>query len=409
MDENSDAFDVEGKIFIGGLSWQTTEATLRLHFEKYGELEDVAMMIDKRTGQPRGFGFIKMKVTSDADVIVQKEHFIDGRKVDVKRAVPRDKAPAPTRTESKKIFVGGLSGDVTDTVFSEYFCQFGAVKDAVVMLDRTTDRSRGFGFVTFENDADVEKVLSTENTIMGKWVEVKRAEPRDVKGFDGSGGGSPRNGNYTQQYSRGGRGAGTDGRGGSSPRGYGSPRGGAMVPEEYPPYGAMYMGPGQMRGGYQRGYSDGYPPGYGPASYAMPYGGGYPGGYPGAYAAYPAYAGRGPVLESSDGSGSQIPGAGHPGGPGGYDTYGRGPVGQYPYGSSALAGYGGAYGYTGAYPVPVGRAAEYDAAGYAGYKATQQSTPPQAPQGQQQPGQPQQQQQGQQQAARSDRGFVSYS
>ena len=134
----------------------------------------------------------------DADVIVQKEHFIDGRKVDVKRAVPRDKAPAPTRlltstisdktlsffigrTESKKIFVGGLSGDVTDEVFREYFCQFGAVKDAVVMLDRTTDRSRGFGFVTFENDADVEKVLSTENTIMGKWVEVKRAEHRDVK------------------------------------------------------------------------------------------------------------------------------------------------------------------------------------------------------------------------------------
>lgn len=61
--------DVEGKVFIGnvltrksqrsdmsrlgGLSWQTTEGTLRAHFEKFGELTDVALMIDKRTGQPR--------------------------------------------------------------------------------------------------------------------------------------------------------------------------------------------------------------------------------------------------------------------------------------------------------------------------------------------------------------------
>jgi RNA recognition motif-containing protein len=45
--------DVEGKIFVGGLSWQTTQESMRFHFEKYGELSDIAIMIDKRTGQPR--------------------------------------------------------------------------------------------------------------------------------------------------------------------------------------------------------------------------------------------------------------------------------------------------------------------------------------------------------------------
>ena len=40
-------------LLIGGLSWQTTETTLRSHFEKFGELDDVALMVDKRTGQPR--------------------------------------------------------------------------------------------------------------------------------------------------------------------------------------------------------------------------------------------------------------------------------------------------------------------------------------------------------------------
>jgi RNA recognition motif-containing protein len=45
--------DIEGKIFVGGLSWQTTESSLRFYFEKYGELTDAAIMTDKRTGQPR--------------------------------------------------------------------------------------------------------------------------------------------------------------------------------------------------------------------------------------------------------------------------------------------------------------------------------------------------------------------
>ena len=47
--------DVQGKIFVGGLSWQTTEESMRFHFEKFGELSDIAIMIDKRTGQPRYF------------------------------------------------------------------------------------------------------------------------------------------------------------------------------------------------------------------------------------------------------------------------------------------------------------------------------------------------------------------
>lgn len=49
----NDTEDVAGKIFIGGLSWQTTELNLRYYFEKFGELTDVALMMDKRTGKPR--------------------------------------------------------------------------------------------------------------------------------------------------------------------------------------------------------------------------------------------------------------------------------------------------------------------------------------------------------------------
>ena len=49
------------------------------------------------------------------------------------------------------------------------------------MYDKKTNRSRGFGFVTFETEEGVQAVLNSEHEIMGKWVEIKRAEPRDMK------------------------------------------------------------------------------------------------------------------------------------------------------------------------------------------------------------------------------------
>ena len=49
---------------------QTTEAGLREHFGKFGELQDVALMRNKHTGQPRGFGFVKFKDNSGACVVL---------------------------------------------------------------------------------------------------------------------------------------------------------------------------------------------------------------------------------------------------------------------------------------------------------------------------------------------------
>lgn len=86
-----------------------------------------------------------------------------------------------SRSESCKIFVGGLAQEVTDKDFSEYFGRFGNVKDAIVMLDRNTGSSRGFGFVTFDKEDSVERVLRTDHEIKGKYVEIKRAEPRDSR------------------------------------------------------------------------------------------------------------------------------------------------------------------------------------------------------------------------------------
>lgn len=54
----NDASKPPSKLFIGGVAWETTEDTLRAYFSKYGTLTDAALMKDKFTGQPRGFGFV---------------------------------------------------------------------------------------------------------------------------------------------------------------------------------------------------------------------------------------------------------------------------------------------------------------------------------------------------------------
>lgn len=93
--------------------------------------------------------------------------------IDPKRAIPRDE-----QEKTSKIFVGGVSQETTDQEFKDYFAQFGRVVDATLMMDKDTGRPRGFGFVTFENEAGVEACINVPLEIHGKPIEVKKAQPR---------------------------------------------------------------------------------------------------------------------------------------------------------------------------------------------------------------------------------------
>ncbi|KMZ65864.1 hypothetical protein ZOSMA_3083G00010, partial [Zostera marina] len=81
--------------------------------------------------------------------------------------------------KTKKIFVGGLASNVTESDFKTYFDQFGNITDVVVMFDHNTQRPRGFGFITYDSEEVVDKVpLATFHELNNKMVEVKRAVPK---------------------------------------------------------------------------------------------------------------------------------------------------------------------------------------------------------------------------------------
>ena len=88
---------------------------------------------------------------------------------------------------TKKVFVGGLSADISVDEFKKYFERFGSITDVVVMQDSITHRPRGFGFITFDSEESVESVMMNNfHDLNGRQVEVKRAVPKDGNnGYDG--------------------------------------------------------------------------------------------------------------------------------------------------------------------------------------------------------------------------------
>merc|ERR1712216_741579 len=73
-----------------------------------------------------------------------------------------------------EIYVGGLSPDTTTESLKKHFVQYGEIADCIVMMDKATNRSRGFGFVTFRQSEATAAALGARNHLDGKDVNTKK-------------------------------------------------------------------------------------------------------------------------------------------------------------------------------------------------------------------------------------------
>ena len=92
---------------------------------------------------------------------------------------------------AKKLFVGGLPWATTSDELKQLFVQYGTVGSATIITDRMTGRSRGFGFVEFENDAEAEAAIAGQDgkDFGGRTLVVKEARPledRPKRNFGGN-------------------------------------------------------------------------------------------------------------------------------------------------------------------------------------------------------------------------------
>ncbi|KAG1904377.1 RNA-binding domain-containing protein [Suillus fuscotomentosus] len=129
-----------------------------------------------------------------------------------------------------KVYVGNLSWNTTDDSLRQAFGDFGNVTDAIVMKDRETGRSRGFGFVTFNGNEEAEAAIAgmNEQELDGRRLRVNLANARPSGGgggggYGGGGGGGYGGGGHGGGHSGGGYGGGgySGGGGGYNSGGYG--------------------------------------------------------------------------------------------------------------------------------------------------------------------------------------------
>ena len=157
-----------------------------------------------------------------------------------------------------KVYVGNLSWNTTDDGLAQAFSPYGQLTDYIVMKDRDTGRSRGFGFVTYmtQQEADAAIMALNEQELDGRLIRVNMANSRPPMG------GAHGMGGLGYSGLTGGYGAGA----------YGAPQGG------YAAYGGQPAGFGY---GQQAGY-----PGYQQQAYASQ-----PGGFPAPQGGFPAQQG----------------------------------------------------------------------------------------------------------------------
>ena len=95
---------------------------------------------------------------------------------------------------SSKLFVGNLSFNTTENDLQDAFAAFGTVTEANLMMDRTTNRPRGFGFVTMSSPEEAQKAIEGLNgkEMDGRALTVNVAKPREERTGGGSGGGGGR-------------------------------------------------------------------------------------------------------------------------------------------------------------------------------------------------------------------------
>ncbi|KAG5553681.1 hypothetical protein RHGRI_011542 [Rhododendron griersonianum] len=244
-DEEVPNFSPDLKLFVGNLPFNVDSATLAGLFERAGNVEMVEVIYDKMTGRSRGFGFVTMSTVEEVEAAAQQfnGYELEGRPMRVNSGPPPprreessfrgsrggyedsnrgsrggyenrgsrggyddsnrgsrggfnsnrggfDNSSGGSRGgasfgDSNKVYVGNLSWGVDDLALETLFREQGNVREARVIYDRDSGRSKGFGFVTFSSANEVNNAIESLDgaDLDGRQIRVSVAEARPKREF----------------------------------------------------------------------------------------------------------------------------------------------------------------------------------------------------------------------------------
>uniref|UniRef100_A0AAF5PJI5 RRM domain-containing protein n=1 Tax=Wuchereria bancrofti TaxID=6293 RepID=A0AAF5PJI5_WUCBA len=181
---NSECPPQPRKLFIGGLSHETTDEQLRQYYSQWGTVVDCIVIRDPQTKYSRGFGFVTFATIQMAEAaMADRPHTINNKVVDPKRAIPREQMSPllpnhpPSFLEIEpdpgcKLSLSGIhwAWHTVDDL-RQYFDNFGTVEQVEIL-----GNPRGLGFVVFENKSSADKCLEHGkiHIINGQKCEITR-------------------------------------------------------------------------------------------------------------------------------------------------------------------------------------------------------------------------------------------
>lgn len=192
-DAQESSFSPDLKLFVGNLPFNVDSAALAGLFEQAGDVQMVEVIYDKTTGRSRGFGFVTMSTKEEAEAAAQQlnGYELQGRVLRVNSGPPPPKSENSSfrgsrgreRTgsnSSNRLYVGNLAWSVDDDALATLFSEQGNVREARVVYDRESGRSRGFGFVTYNSAEEVNSAIEALDglDLNGRSIRVSPAEDR---------------------------------------------------------------------------------------------------------------------------------------------------------------------------------------------------------------------------------------
>ncbi|KAL5990331.1 hypothetical protein ACLOJK_011229 [Asimina triloba] len=159
---------VSTKLYFGNLPYNCDSSQLAGIIQEYGSPEMIEVLYDRDTGRSRGFAFVTMSSIEDCHAVIEKLDGSEygGRMLRVNFSdKPKPKVPLYPETEYK-LFVGNLSWSVTSEALSEAFQQYGNVVGARVLFDGDTGRSRGYGFVCYSSQEEMDAAIENLNGVV---------------------------------------------------------------------------------------------------------------------------------------------------------------------------------------------------------------------------------------------------
>merc|ERR1711973_201160 len=244
------------KVFVGGVPSDAQDEDFKALFEKVSGGTVAESQIVRKEGQSGKslFGFVTFQTSEQVDDLLlnRASLLLNGKDLDVNRAVPKNDKWIGAREKTKKLFIANLPRDAKEDQLQAYLEKrhpekYGKIESIQLIKEKNEDGSRkdinkgyGFVFVTSEDMADKMAIQHNTFEFGGRKIEMKKSVATGGEGGRGRG--------------RGGRGGGQFQQGGYGGGGF----------------GGQYGGGDQYGGGYGAGGYEGYGSGYG---------GGYGGGY----------------------------------------------------------------------------------------------------------------------------------